>query len=930
MNRDRHWGMALLIFAMVLCVTGVPAQHVHYWILEDGDAAPGSPGDTLDDLNTPSISPNGDYVVYQAVTDSNLDCLYRNGQLLAREGLPIGPGGPLVTDVLRNQSFRSVRDNGDVLWECNTSIGVEALVLNDTILHRAGDPLAAVPGLFHLLVSSSNLLNDGRILYGSVASDGHSRIIFDNNVMQLNSQSPIVTGVPIVGGALDGLQWKFNEQFVRVRVNSSGDILFRGTLSGAGVSNFNDRVWVLKRAASPEYELLFRENVDSFPTNPTLQGNLAPPVGFVTQGNALTISDNGDWAIHVHFDIPSVNFLHINEGIIVGMAAINGGAPTLLYQRGQMIYPQNAPAGWLGDITHVHMNGNGDLMITGIFHGRPALFLWQSGVVTQLYDYPDPINGDDRFAALFSSVLADDGRIASEGVRQLFFNIVGDGIYRTEVPTLQPVRDQSCQPLSGSRIRADWTLPTAASYSSIEISIDGALQATLPGTADSYTSTPLPANGSVRLSIVGIAGADRSPPRHCDAVLALCDGPTDLTCLHEGVCGDDSGVTLTWTNAAAYTALSFEREDVLLGQAVVIPVNPALETFVDTTAIPGTLYEYRQFFRCSGSNADIEAGSCGAIYFPGIVPPVTGIACGSSDYCNNLVTISWTTQGLPYDAVTLYRDGVFLADVTQLTSYTDTVVPNLLLPTPVQYELVSECGGAVGTISCSILPFFEGPTDIECTGNGCDSTVELSWTNNAQYSSLTLVRNGTPVSPQPSPGDTTYVDGPLPDGTYDYELTGGCGLFSEFVTCTASVVALPPTECGSFLRGDCNNWSEMTGTVNLADAIFMLSVLFPPQGCVPDTDGVHDAAPECPFADCMDACDANNDETFNLADVVFLLGTLFPPGGCVIDTDGIPDPGECPFLQLPNALSGCDLDTDTAGSPNPPTDALDCEGYVCP
>lgn len=105
-------------------------------------------------------------------------------------------------------------------------------------------------------------------------------------------------------------------------------------------------------------------------------------------------------------------------------------------------------------------------------------------------------------------------------------------------------------------------------------------------------------------------------------------------------------------------------------------------------------------------------------------------------------------------------------------------------------------------------------------------------------------------------------------------------------------VALAPFAGGSgaeFVRGDCNN----DGMVNIADAIFLLSVLFP--------TGV----PAVP--DCDDACDSNDDGTSNIADAVAALAALFgsPP---------VPLPGP----------SSCGVDVDDS-------DPLTCSGYQhCP
>lgn len=104
-------------------------------------------------------------------------------------------------------------------------------------------------------------------------------------------------------------------------------------------------------------------------------------------------------------------------------------------------------------------------------------------------------------------------------------------------------------------------------------------------------------------------------------------------------------------------------------------------------------------------------------------------------------------------------------------------------------------------------------------------------------------------------------------------------------------VNLVPDEV--FRRGECND----DGTFNIADAVFVLSVLFPPMSGAPTVV-------------CMDACDSNDDGSIDIADAVTALEALFPgPGG--------PVP-----LPAPGALS-CGED--------PTADMLDCSGYTsCP
>lgn len=84
-------------------------------------------------------------------------------------------------------------------------------------------------------------------------------------------------------------------------------------------------------------------------------------------------------------------------------------------------------------------------------------------------------------------------------------------------------------------------------------------------------------------------------------------------------------------------------------------------------------------------------------------------------------------------------------------------------------------------------------------------------------------------------------------------------------------LALGPAMTQEFLRGDCND----DATFNIADAVFLLAVLFP-------------LGPP-PLPNCRDACDSNDDESLDISDAVGILSAQFgmPP-------TPLPDPfGTC-------------------------------------
>jgi len=121
-----------------------------------------------------------------------------------------------------------------------------------------------------------------------------------------------------------------------------------------------------------------------------------------------------------------------------------------------------------------------------------------------------------------------------------------------------------------------WT--NSAAYTSIQVRRDGALIATLPGTATS-TSISLPGPGSGEICVRGIVGAASSPDVCCTAncpVVTPAPPPTGLVCSlvsSDPVLGCD--VDVSWTNAGVYTSI-----DVLLDGVVVasLPGSALLAT----------------------------------------------------------------------------------------------------------------------------------------------------------------------------------------------------------------------------------------------------------------------------------------------------------------------------------------------------------------
>ena len=181
-------------------------------------------------------------------------------------------------------------------------------------------------------------------------------------------------------------------------------------------------------------------------------------------------------------------------------------------------------------------------------------------------------------------------------------------------------------------------------------------------------------------------------------------------------------------------------------------------------------------------------------------------------------------------------------------------------------------------LACTVTPRILGD---ESTGYG----VILEWDNPVIYDLVLIYRDGTMIHAVPG-GCERFTDFGVTEGeTYDYQVRGVVGVSKSAKTLAVCSVAAP-TPSLEFLRGNANG----DGSVNIADAVFLLAYLF-------------QAGAEPP---CMASGDANGDGAVNIADAVHILSYLFQAGAEPMAP--FPECGESSFdhdLNLGCEASGC-------------------------
>lgn len=408
----------------------------------------------------------------------------------------------------------------------------------------------------------------------------------------------------------------------------------------------------------------------------------------------------------------------------------------------------------------------------------------------------------------------------------------------------------------------------------------------------------------------------------CDPVLSGLAGTYD--------CNVDE-VLLSWTPGA------FDTYDVLRdGVAITTGLPSGTANFADTSPTNGITHTYTVLGQCAlqgtSIGADVDVVISGAFGVTDVILRGETVAGGLVDS-----TLALDTELMTAGLSTVVLDGgpeliACLSDPTlervwymggtypDVRDLTDVDESTLVLAQALGIHIYVESGDQWGFFGIGSFGDIDGIDSV--IGDGDDSLVSLTGADSGtglDLSDLVAVpytqdqagndwTDQLVITTADSLGPNSAVVWSQAGGTYDvgvyYDTNAGGKVlcqsweFGGFGGDKADLLARYLGVLGGgpiaqvFKRGDAN----VDGGLNIADAVYILSNLFPPAGGPPGLS-------------CQDSADANDDGGLNIADAIALLGNLFPTGG--------PAP-------LPAPFGACGPD---------PTDAdpLDCASYPpCP
>lgn len=368
-----------------------------------------------------------------------------------------------------------------------------------------------------------------------------------------------------------------------------------------------------------------------------------------------------------------------------------------------------------------------------------------------------------------------------------------------------------------------WT--NIGEYDFVNIRVDGALVATLPGSSTSHTL--FLGTGSHTIEVTGVEDSDDDGEYDHEGSSSPYDGggwddddyeddgcddddpdeetdgstctivcpdntvssPADLICTADAL---DCSATITWTNTRTYA------EIVVLVDGVPFATLAGSATSIE---LPGPFIGLHQVCLAGSGTCGnpFPAVCCSFTCDDPVPPPVTSLICDIVDECTCTAEISWTNGAANYDTIQVLVDGNLVS-----------TLPGTAISTMVDVGsagdhtvcIVAERNGNTAdyvccSVDCPEIP--SGPiTALICDAPPAPSCVASAvWLVGGLYSSIQVLVDGALV--QTLPGDASAAEIPIPStGPHEICLiaTTTCGAVLPEVCCSVECIGPPDPVAG--------------------------------------------------------------------------------------------------------------------------------------
>ncbi len=313
-----------------------------------------------------------------------------------------------------------------------------------------------------------------------------------------------------------------------------------------------------------------------------------------------------------------------------------------------------------------------------------------------------------------------------------------------------PLTQLACDLIAGTNnVALAWTNP--GGYGGIQITVNGAFHASLPGTASFYTVTGLaPGNHVICVEPFDASGALIPPPACCDVFIG---GPPPIIDLSCDVLASTAGVQLVWGNPGGYSAIKIE-----VNGAIVANLPGSATSYMLTGLAPGGYVVC--VIPCVGTTPILPPACCQ--FSIAAVEPIEEISCDPIAGTNN-VAIAWLNMD-NYDEIKIEVDGVIIDTIPG----TDQFYMVTGLAPGGHVVCVIPCVGGAQILPAPCCQFgiaaVEPIEEISCDPIAGTNNVAIAWLNMDNYDEIKIEVDGVIIDTIPGTDQFYMVTGLAPGG----------------------------------------------------------------------------------------------------------------------------------------------------------------------